>query len=407
MTSSEHRKAKPITEFDHTDMSVPASVVRDRYEQMLQECPVAHSDRYGGFDYISRYDDVRTVLHDPAAFTTTDGVFIPDSGLPKIPALEDDPPEHTAMRALMNGPLNPRAVRAFEPTIAQIADVLIDNFADRGTADLAPEFCALLPAIVIGRMIGLNHDEAVEVQRLAISMFNSIGTDTFEMNWSHFSAFIDRQLQMRQDAPRDDHLTALARGDINGTPVDAKLVTEIITAYLLGGHHSTATGIAGALRYILADPALTAVVAEADRAMARAIEESLRLTTPLQLFARTVRGEACLSGVQFGDGDRLMVNLAAANRDEKQFPDPERFVLDRPRNAHVAFGGGLHNCIGQHLARAELRIAVRSLLRRLPDIRLAGDVGEAGLTGGKLMAITSVPVEFTPSEHGYHAATNA
>jgi cytochrome P450 len=131
--------------------------------------------------------------------------------------------------------------------------------------------------------------------------------------------------------------------------------------------------------------------------MARATEESLRLTTPLQLFARTVRGEACLSGVQFSEGDRLMVNLAAANRDEKQFPDPERFVLDRPRNAHVAFGGGLHYCIGQHLARAEMRIAVRSLLRRLPDIRLAGDIGEAGLTGGKLMAITSVPVEFTPS----------
>jgi cytochrome P450 len=129
----------------------------------------------------------------------------------------------------------------------------------------------------------------------------------------------------------------------------------------------------------------------------RAIEESLRLTTPLQLFARTVRAEACLSGVQFGDGDRLMVNLAAANRDEKQFPNPECFVLDRPRNAHVAFGGGLHYCIGQHLARAEMRIAVRSLLRRLPDIRLAGDVSEAGLTGGKLMAITSVPVEFTPS----------
>lgn len=397
MPSTHRREARTATDFDHTDSSLTAAQVWDRYRQMRQQCPIAHADRHGGFDYVSRYHDVRSVLHDSANYTTTDGVFIPANGLPKIPALEDDPPVHSAMRALMEGVLSPRAVRTFEPTILAIADSLVDSFASRGSADLAAEFCNLLPAIVIGRMIGLGPGEAVEVQQLAMSMFGSVGTDSFDANWADFADFNDRQLQMRRHKPRDDHLTALAHGEIDGTPLDTELVTSIVTAYLLGGHHSTATGIAGVLRHLLTNPGLGGLAVRDERTMARAIEESLRLTTPLQLFARTVRGHVTLGGVEFGDGDRLMLNLAAANRDERRFSDPDSFVLDRPRNAHLAFGGGLHYCVGQHLARAEMRIAVRSIWRRIPDLRLAGDVGEAGLTGGTLMPIVALPVRFTPT----------
>jgi cytochrome P450 len=170
-----------------------------------------------------------------------------------------------------------------------------------------------------------------------------------------------------------------------------------MTAFLLGGHHSTATGIAGSLRHILAVPGLAPQIAVDDSTLARAIEESLRLTTPLQLFARTVRCDTSIGGVQFTEGDRLMLNLAAANRDEQQFTDPERFDINQRRKPHLAFGGGLHYCLGQHLARAEIRIAVRTLMERLPDLQLVGAAVEAGLTGGTLMPITSLPVAFTPS----------
>src|SRR5215475_6504919 len=139
------------TTFDHMDTSMPSAVVRERYRQMLHECPVAHSDRYGGLDYILRYDDVRVVLQDAETYTTVDGVQIPDTGLPKIPALEYDPPMHGVMRALMDGLLNPRAVRAFEPTMVRLADLLIDGFASWGAANLVTEYCDLLPALVIGR----------------------------------------------------------------------------------------------------------------------------------------------------------------------------------------------------------------------------------------------------------------
>ncbi|GBG39423.1 cytochrome P450 [Mycobacterium montefiorense] len=382
--------------FDHTDSSVPAAAVRQLYKDMLQHCPIAHSERYGGFDYVNRYDDVRGALHDNARFSSADGIFIPQNGFPKIPALEDDPPDHTVLRQLMEGPLNPRAVRAFGPTIQQIVDYLIDHFVARGSADLASEFCDPLPAIAICRVMGLDQGEAGDVRQLGMTLFTSIGTETFDAAWQEFSNFIDGQLQLRTRAPRDDYLTKLAQGNVGGVAIDSDLVTRIMTAFLVGGHHSTSTGIAGTLRHILAYPGLAAEVTESDSTLGRAIEESLRLTTPLQLFARTVYSDTTIGDVQFTRGDRLMLNIGAANRDEDQFPNPDAFDIDRARKPHLAFGAGIHYCVGQHLARAEIRIGVRTLLRRLPDLHLVGPVVEAGLTGGTLMAITSLPVEFTP-----------
>ncbi len=386
-----------ITEFDHNDPSVPADRVRQIYADMRESCPVAHSDRFGGLDYVSRYEDVRRILAENAMFHTTDGVFIPPSGLPNIPPLEYDPPEHTVLRALMDGPLNSRAVRAFEPTIEEIAHLLIDGFAGTGFADLASQLTEYLPAIVVGRVVGLTQDEAVEARRLSMAAFDSIGGADFPQHMASFTAFMDAQLEQRKTAAGGDYLTALARGEIDGRPVDAEFVTGIMLSFMLGGHHSTATAIAGLFRHVLPDRTLCEQVMTDDQLLTRVIEESLRLSTPLSLFARTVRGETEVGGVMFGRGDRIMLNLTAANRDPRQFTAPDSFDANRTQNAHVAFGRGLHACIGQHLARAEMRVALRTLLGRLPDVRIDGDVVETGLAGGLMMEVTSLPVAFTPS----------
>lgn len=386
-----------ITEFDHNDPSVPADRVRQIYADMREGCPVAHSDRSGGLDYVSRYEDVRRILADNSMFNTTDGVFIPPSGLPSIPPLEYDPPEHTVLRTLMDGPLNSRAVRAFEPTIEEIAHLLIDGFAGAGVADLASQLTEYLPAIVVGRVVGLTQNDAVEARRLSMAAFDSIGGPDFPQHMASFTVFMNVQLEQRKTAAGGDYLTALAHGQIAGRPVDAEFVTGIMLSFMLGGHHSTATAIAGLFRHVLPDPTLRELVMTDDQLLTRAVEESLRLSTPLSLFARTVRGETEVGGVTFGPGDRIMLNLTAANRDPRQFTAPESFDANRTHNPHVAFGRGLHACIGQHLARAEMRIALRTLLRRLPDVRIAGEVVETGLAGGLMMEVSSLPVAFTPS----------
>lgn len=392
-------KSDRLTEFDHNDSSVSAADMRQAYTDMREQCPIAHSERFGGLDYVSRYADVREILSNADTFTSGEGVFIPDTGVPRVPPLEFDPPAHTTLRKMMDGPINPRAVRGFEPTIVEIANGLVDEFAARGTADLADELAEPLPAIVIGRMVGLDKDESVEVRRIAIKLFESIGTPEFEANMQEFAAFNEAQLELRRRQPRNDYLTDIATGELNGVPVDAERVTGIMTAYLLGGHHSTATGIGGLLRYVLTVPGLRdRLVNNDDKALLhRVIEESLRLTTPLQFFARTVHGDSSVGGVQFSENQRVVMNLAAANRDPRQFDDPECFNADRSRNAHVAFGGGLHSCQGQHIARAEMRAVLQVLLTRIPDVHLVGDVDETGVIAG-LMAVTSLPVAFTPEQ---------
>jgi cholest-4-en-3-one 26-monooxygenase len=240
-----------ITEFDHNDPSVPPDRVRQIYADMRESCPVAHSDRFGGLDYVSRYEDVRRILADNAMFHTTDGVFIPPrpSGLPNIPPLEYDPPEHTVLHALMGGPLNSCAVRAFEPTIAEIAHLLIDGFAGAGVADLASQLTEYLPVIVVGRVVGLTQDEAVEARRLSMAAFDSIGKSGPPM----LTAFMNAQLEQRKTAAGDDYLTALAQGEVAVEPVDAELVTGIMLSFMLGGH-STATAIAGLFRHVCPTP---------------------------------------------------------------------------------------------------------------------------------------------------------
>jgi len=390
------REEERMTEFDHTDATLPADEVRRRYAEMREHCPIAHSDRFGGLDYISRYNDVRSVLSDAKTFSTTDGVFIPPSGLPKIPPLEYDPPEHTVLTALMDGPLNSRAVRAFEPTIEDIANSLIDGFAAAGTADLATELTEILPAIVIGRMVGLDHDDAVAVRRISMATFVSIGRPDFPNHLQAFIAFMEAQLDKRKKEPSDDFLTALAHGEVDGKPVDAQFVTGIMQAFMLGGHHSTATAIAGLFKHVLPEPSVREGIMTDDQLLHRAVEESLRLTTPLSLFARTVRCGTEVGGVALSEGDRVMVNLAAANRDPRQFSNPETFDVGRALKPHLAFGRGLHTCSGQHLARAEMRVALRTLLTRLPDVRIDGEITETGLTGGTMMQVSSLPVVFTP-----------
>lgn len=385
------------TSFDHHDTTLSAEQVRWRSAELREGCPVAHSDQHGGFEVISRYGDVRRVLTDHATFSSADGVQIPITDLPPVPAMDFDDPMHAQWRSVLSPPLTPRAVRALEPSIRDVADILIDEFAGVGSADLVPDFAEPLPAIVIGRMIGLDHAEAVEGRRIAINLFASNGNPAAQADaLVRFQEFTARHLDERRREPRDDYLTQISRGVVEGMELDDQGVVGILIAYIVGGHHSTGSGLAGLIRDVLTIPDVKQAVVERPRELPRIIEESLRLTTPLQFFARTATCPVSLHGRDIHEGDRVLVDLAAANRDPRQYDDPDDFDANRPHNRHVAFGVGRHVCQGQHLARTELRVALTRLLERLPDIRLDGEPVQSGLIGGVLMGHQSLPATFTP-----------
>lgn len=387
----------PSSDFDHHDDACDAATMRGRYEELRRTCPVARVDRHGGFTLVSGYDEVREATTAAVGFSSAgDGVFVPPSGLPSIPALEFEGADHRTWRRALDALMSPAATRALEPLVRETVDTQIDRFVDAGRVDLVQAFTHPVPGIVIGRMLGLSLPESLRSQELADAMFASIGTAGFPEHVGAFAAFTLERLHARRSDPRDDVLTQLATGEWHGMAVDDETAVQVFVALLGGGHHSTASGLAGLVHHVLERPEVRERVASDPAVMKRAVEESLRLTTPLQLFARTTTCPTAVGGRPLPEGERVLLNFAAANRDPIQFDRPDDFDVDRARNRHLAFGSGRHVCVGQHLARLELRVALERLLTRLPDLKLDGDAEYSTLIAGQLMTMRSMPVRFTP-----------
>ncbi|WP_431235979.1 cytochrome P450 (plasmid) [Mycolicibacterium psychrotolerans] len=245
-------------------------------------------------------------------------------------------------------------------------------------------------------MVGLTREESLLSRERANEAFASIGTPEFEEKNARFAEYSLAHIAERRQHPRNDFLTVLAGGMYKGVTIDDGTAVQILTALLMGGHHSTSSGISGTLRYVLTEDGVRAALDDEPRMLSRIIEESLRLTTPLQMFARTAAVSTALGQCPVPQGTRLLINYAAANRDPQQFSDPDKFDLSRQRIPHLAFGAGAHLCGGLHLARLEIKTALTRLLNRFPDLHVSGEITDAGLIAGVLMSITALPVAFTP-----------
>jgi cholest-4-en-3-one 26-monooxygenase len=392
-----HEKDQLIRGFDQLDASVPAARVREAYAAMRERCPVAHFDRYGGFSMVTRFEDARVVASDQRTFSNKDGSFVPPSGWPPIPPLDFDEPEHRRWVKIMQAPLSHAAVKDLEPMIHEVVNSQIDSFIGAGSTEIYSSFAEPVPVYVTGRLVGLSPEASQEMRVVAMKMFEAIGTPEFEARQDDFNAFALRELAERRRHPRDDYLSQLASGDLNGEKVNDLEVAGVLVALLVGGHHSTAAALAGLLHHTLTVPGLKDRLTADPGLIRPAIEESLRLTTPLQFFARTVLYDTEVAGEKLAAGHRVIANFASANLDERQFPHPDSFELDRGKNAHVAFGHGIHLCIGRHLARAELQIALSEVLRRLRNLRIDGEVVESGLIAGIMLSVVALPVAFDPA----------
>lgn len=391
-----HEPAVDSVDFDQLDGTVPADEVRARYAQMRNRCPVMHNDIHGGYYMVSRYTDVRRAAADATTFGNVGGSFIPASGWPPIPPLDFDGAEHRRWLKVMQAPVSMAAVKELEPQITQIVDRQIDTFARDGSAELYTAFAEPVPALVIGRLVGLDEDATVEMRRVAMDMFGAIGTPDFDARMADFNAFAQAQLEERRRSPREDYLTQLASNELAGETFDDSEVAGIMLAFLVDGHHSTAAALASAVHHVLSVPGLKNQLLANPDLVPDAVEESLRLSTPLQFFARTALTEGTIAGTTVREGERVILNFASANLDEREFDEPQEFDLTRDRKKHLAFGHGAHLCLGRHLARAELRIGLTRLLGRLPDLEIAGPVVESGLVASLMLSLVALPVRFSP-----------
>lgn len=350
----------------------PASV----YRWLRDEAPV-YRDPASGIWAISRHKDVMRVERDTVRYSSASGSrpFIEMSAS----MINRDDPRHQQQRKLVSRRFSPRAVRRHEDRVRAHAVELIDAIAARESADIVADLAAPLPAMVIGELLGFDRALWPKCQEWSERTMSAAGfrnDDPRQPEGSpeaigEFAAAFGQLIQARRKEPRDDLVSAWVHGSIGGEALDTAEIIQEGLLLLDGGAETTRSVIGqtawNLMRFpdqrqiLLADPSLL---------QSGAVEEFIRFATPVLNMRRTVTEDHELRGQHLRAGDQVLLMYGAANSDDREFSEPDRFDVTRQPNHHVAFGFGTHFCLGANLARLELRIVFGELLRRLPGLRL-------------------------------------
>lgn len=349
------------------------------HARLRLECPVAYSDRFGGFWTLTRYDDVVAAARDVDTYRSSAKATIPDStpGRPPRPPLESDPPEHSDYRRVLNPYFLPRRMRALEPGIRRIADDLLDGILGQGAVDFVAQFTNPYPVGVLCAFLGLPPEHWSQIKTWANDVLRAgraeDGPAQLAANqklYDYVEAIVAERAAQRRD-PGADVISGLLRAQVNGASLSHDGVAGVVRLLLQAGHGTTTNGLGSAVRYLADNPQLQAQLRQNPDMVPSVVEEVLRLWTPARLLARTASRDTSIHGRAIRQGEKIALMWAAANRDGSIFDDPEGFRIRRP-NRHVAFGFGIHTCLGGPLARTELRVAVERILARTSRITSAG-----------------------------------
>jgi cytochrome P450 len=363
------------TDFDHLDpdwVNDPFPI----WDELRQKCPIAHTDRFMGVYFPTRYEDVRAVAYDTEHFSSR-RIIVRETPPPRIPAppITSDPPEHRPARMVLLPPFTPDAIKRLEPRARALANELIDKFASRGSADAAVEYAQEIPVRLIAHMLGLPESDG-DLYRRWIKMVLEDGiTDvsiavkaSTEMQ-QYFMGYVEE----RKRKPGEDLISYLLGVKANGQPLTPENVIGSLRLLLIAGIDTTWSGIGSCIWHLAQHPQDRRRLVAEPQLMPTAIEEFLRAYAPVTM-AREVVKEASINGCTFKPGQMVLLSFPAANRDPAMFPDADKVLIDRKENRHAAFGLGIHRCVGSNLARMEMTVAVEELLKRIPEFRLAGPV---------------------------------
>ncbi|HEY1375745.1 MAG TPA: cytochrome P450 [Gemmataceae bacterium] len=359
------------------------------YARLRDESPVVRvtlPTREAGW-LVTRYDDVAAVLKDDRFVKDTANALSPEQAAAqpwfrrafkvlKRNMLQLDPPDHTRLRGLVNVAFTPRLVEQMRGRVQELADDLLDAAARRGTADLVRDFALPLPTTVIAEVLGVPAADREKFHRWSTALVAASAS-----NWALLRAvpgawalmrYIRGIVRRRRADPRDDLTTALVRAEAAGDRLTEDELLAMIFLLLIAGHETTVNLIAGGLLALLEHPAQLDRLRADPGLIKPAVEELLRFVTPVDLATeRYTAGAVAVGGVTIPRGEMVYAVLGSANHDERQFPDPESLDVGRDPNRHLAFGLGTHFCLGASLARLEGQVALGTLVRRFPGLRLA------------------------------------
>jgi cytochrome P450 len=371
------------------------------FRRLREEDPVHWSGGLRAW-VLTRYDDVRLALNDPrlsadritpfADHLGADSAGAGEGGAPLAAfaralglwAVFRDPPDHTRLRAAMNRAFVSDAVERLRPTIEALVDGLIDRAAPRGRMDLVADFAYPLPVAVIGRLLGVPAADFDRLKAWSDDLATVVGTalatpDKYARaagSWQAMRDYFAAHIAARRAAPPADALGDMLRAQREDARFgDEELIANAVLL-LFAGHETTTNLIANGVLALFRNPRERARLAAEPALAASAVEEFLRYDGPVQAVTRVAREEVAIGKRRVRRGERLVLVLNAANRDPAQFPEPDRLDIAREPNRHIAFGYGIHFCLGAPLARLEAAIALPRLLARLPELAPAGGAPE-------------------------------
>ncbi len=370
---------------------------REHPVQRVDDSLMPHDEAQPVF-FVYRFDEVAQVLRDSETFSSAhiiDLIMGPVMGEHIILGMDD--PQHRRYRVLVSTAFRQKVLARWETELVEpVANRLVDRFADRGRADLVREFTFPYPTRIIAGLLGLPQDDYRQFQRWSISILGFLSKPEQAIAASkEVEEYTAAILAERRRAPREDLISDLARAELDGEHLTDAEIFSFVRLLLPAGVETTFRSTGNLLFTLLSHPEQLDAVRDDRNLVPQAIEEALRFETPLLNITRLARRDTTVGGVPIPAGSTVMVMLAAANRDETRYPDPDRFDIFRADpKPHISFGHGPHVCLGLHLARIEMRVAVNLLLDRLPDLRLDPEADDPHIRGQIFRSPTAIPVLF-------------
>ena len=365
-------------DFDHHSAAISVDPY-STWTTLRSKCPVTWTKAHDGYWVLTGFAEVSEASRDDDTFRSGPTVGIPSYGVDGQIPLDTDAPMTQKYRKILQQQFSPAAATQAEPVIRQITADVMDAFIERGECDLIADLATPVPARFILRILGFDEERWEEFADWVHCIVHNVTNDpesALEAGVASYGAILELMEERRASGLRDDIVSQLLRSTIDGEPLDDDAIANYMMLLLFGGLDTTASALGHALVRMHRQPELRRQLLDRPELVRAAIEEFLRVDSPVQALGRTLSTDCEMAGLELKAGDRALLCWAAANRDPAEFPNPETVDFERAVNRHLTFGVGLHRCLGSNYGRTMFRIMLEAVLARIPDYQLTSDPDE-------------------------------